>query len=126
MEYMITSSTMIDFDPKKLETNFGKHRYALDCMADILQSMLFGRMYAIFSEEFEEGGEPRFMVMAEYQGEVILAVCTWRDAGRTIRVISFRPASSDEETIYLRRRHLLSLPRLLKHSPRKSSAPCQH
>lgn len=40
------------------------------------------------------------MVLAEYQGEVILAVCTWRDDGRTIRVISFRPASSDEETQY--------------------------
>ncbi|MES9995287.1 BrnT family toxin [Desulfovibrio aminophilus] len=100
MTYMITSSTVVDFDPGKWEKNFNEKKYGLNCMRDILDSMLFGRIFAIFSDEYEKNGEMRFSITAEYQGDVIFAACTWRDDGDTLRVISFRPASDDEEEDY--------------------------
>ena len=38
--------------------------------------------------------------MAKYKGDVVLAVCIWRDEGRMIRGISFRPARWNEEATY--------------------------
>ncbi|MBU1230248.1 MAG: BrnT family toxin [Proteobacteria bacterium] len=100
MKYMITSSTAIEYGSAKWEINLREKKFDLGCIADILESMLYGRIFAIFSDEYEEKGEPRFMVMAEYQGDVILAACTWRDDGNTVRVISFRSASEAEEEAY--------------------------
>lgn len=66
-------------------------------MGDVVESMLYGKIATVISDEFMEKGEPRFQVMAEYQGVVIFAACTFRNDGDTIRVISLREASDSEE-----------------------------
>ncbi|MCG8529588.1 MAG: BrnT family toxin [Desulfovibrionales bacterium] len=98
---MITPGTTIEFNEEKNETNFEDHHFCLGCLGDIVESMLYGRIPVIFSEEFWGNNEARFMVLAEYQGLVVLAACTMRNEGQTIRVMSFRPAHRNErETFY--------------------------
>lgn len=45
-------------------------KHDLGCLANILKRVLYGRIHAIVSDVYEEKGKPRFMVMAEYQGDV--------------------------------------------------------
>jgi uncharacterized DUF497 family protein len=97
---IIKIGTQIDFDPAKDSSNLLKHKYSLACMADIVESMLFGRIAAVFSDEYSVKDEMRYKVIAQYQGDTVLAVCTNREEGDIVRVISFRSASDEEEDIY--------------------------
>ena len=91
----------IEFDEKKCLENFEERTFCFSCVGDVLESMLYGRIATVFSDEFMEKGEPRFEMMAEYQGVVLFAACTFRDGGDTLRVISLRKAhKSEREEFY--------------------------
>ena len=98
---LIKNGVKIEFDEQKCLKNYEGHTFCFGCLGDVFESMLYGRIPTIFSDQYMEKGEPRFQIMAEYQGVVILAVCTLRDEGDTVRVISLRKAhESERETFY--------------------------
>jgi len=104
-DYMfVLGTTEIEFDPDKDELNRTKHKYSLSCAADIIESYMIGRIACIFSDEYADEGvhdEPRFQILAEYEGKVVQVVCTWRNEGKTVRIISMHRANDKEcEALY--------------------------
>ena len=63
----------IEYDEVKNDINYKKHKYELACAQDIINSItLFGSERAIFSDDYDEDGEPRSMIIAEYNGDIVL------------------------------------------------------
>lgn len=90
------------YDDEKNETNYRKHNYELACAQDIINSItLLGKEKVIFSDPYEEGGEARFMMVAEYNGDIVLLAYTWR--GDALRAISLRTANEKERRLFLQR-----------------------
>lgn len=88
----------IVYDEDKNESNYRKHNYELACAQDVIDSlMLFGGEKIIFSDGYEEGGEARYMIIAEYNSDVVLLAYTWRDDD--LRAISLRSASDKERKL---------------------------
>lgn len=87
------------YDDDKNETNYQKHNYELACAQDIVDSItLFGKENVVFSDPYEEGEEARFMIIAEYNGDIVLLAYTWR--GDALRAISLRTANDKERRIF--------------------------
>ena len=92
----------IEYDDVKNDINYKKHKYELACAQDIINSItLFGSERVIFSDDYDEDGEPRSMIIAEYNGDIVLLAYTWR--GDVLRAISLRTANSKEREIFLKK-----------------------
>jgi uncharacterized DUF497 family protein len=93
-------STRIDYDPRKEEANRKRHGYSLESVVEQLEYLLFPldapRPYMV-SDGYLEEGEVRHMHMGiDDLGKVVLFVTTMRP-NETVRVISYRRASSEEK-----------------------------
>jgi uncharacterized DUF497 family protein len=98
-DIMFTVGMVVEFDNDKAEINLEKHRYSLECAQDVINSItLFGNERFIVSDPFYENNEVRYMLLAEYNGDIIHIAFTWRD--KTMRVISLRTASKKERKTF--------------------------
>lgn len=89
----------IIIDEEKDAINYEKHNYSLGCAKDIVNSItLFGSEMMIVSDGYTENGETRYMMIAQYSGDIVFVAFTWRDD--TMRVISLRSASKKEREIF--------------------------
>ncbi len=99
---LIIGRTRIDYDRDKEDENRRKHGYSLESAVHFLEGMLLplGRSPVATSVPMECGGEVRHQHMTvDTSGNVVFLVTTMRPE-ETVRVISLRPASKDEEAIY--------------------------
>jgi uncharacterized DUF497 family protein len=109
---LIIGRTKIDYDWTKEETNRKKHGYSLESAVHFLeQTLLFSPSLPIAtSDPIELDGEIRYQHMVmDSDGKVLFFVTTMRPE-ETVRLISFRRASSEEEIIYhaaVKHKHVL-------------------
>ena len=96
----IPGTTIVEYDEDKDEINRSKHGYSLSCAEDVITDIMFFQPNYIISDEYDENGESRFMILGEYENNTILIACTERDGGKTIRPISMRKASNKEKEIF--------------------------
>jgi len=99
---IIIGRTKIDYDWTKEEINRKKHGYSLESAVHFLeQVLLFNTSVPLAtSDPVEIDGEIRYQHMAmDSDGKVLFFVTTMRP-DETVRLISFRRASSEEEIIY--------------------------
>ncbi len=96
---VVVGRTRIDYDPNKDRTNLEKHGYSLVDAVTLLERMLLPIGFpppCMTSEGFLENGEVRHIHMGvDNLGKVVLMATTIRPE-ETVRVISFRRASTDE------------------------------
>lgn len=96
---LVLGRTKIEFDPDKEEANRAKHGYSLLSAVALMEQVLLplgpSSPFAT-SDAFSENGEIRHMHLGvDDGGKVVLIVSTMRP-DETVRIISFRRASSDE------------------------------
>ena len=121
---LIIGRTKIDYDWTKEETNRKKHGYSLESAAHFLeQTLLFTPSPPLAtSDPVDVDGEIRFQHMiSESDGKVVFFVTTMRP-DETVRLISFRRASDEEEKIYrasVRHGHIL-VPKKQEDKPKDS------
>ena len=99
---LIIGRSKIDYDLKKEEANREKHGYSLESAVHFLEGMLLplGRPPVATSYPIDYNGEIRYNHMTvDTSGKVVFFVTTMRP-DETVRIISFRSASADEELIY--------------------------
>jgi len=86
------------WDPKKAEINYNKHG------VDFADSVgVFEDEWSLTIKEQIVGGEQRFMTIGlDFLGHVVVVVYTYRD--EDIRIISARPATKAERSMYEKRR----------------------
>ena len=99
---LIIGRTRIDYDRDKEDENRKKHGYSLVSAVHFLEGMLLplGRPPVATSDPVEYAGEIRHQHMTiDTSGNVVFFVTTMR-SGETVRVISLRRASNDEQAIY--------------------------
>ena len=96
---VVFGRTRIDYDPNKDQSNREKHGYSLEAAVPLLERMLLpisATPPCMTSDGFFEGGEVRHMhIGVDNFGKVVLLVTTMRTE-ETVRIISFRRASSQE------------------------------
>lgn len=86
---------IISFDPAKRESNLAKHGLDLADAARLLAGVCVER----YDDRYDYG-EDRWISYGLLDGDV--AVCAWSDSGETMRVISLRKATKDEQEDYFR------------------------
>jgi uncharacterized DUF497 family protein len=100
---VIIGRTKIEYDLAKEESNRKKHGYSLESAVQPLERILlspFSNKPFLIHENFIEKGEVRHMTMwVGDANEVLFMVTTMRPNG-TIRIISLRRASEEEEKIF--------------------------
>ena len=99
---LIIGRSKIDYDRTKEKANRKKHGFSLESAVHFLEGMLLplGRPPVVTSDPVDCNGEIRHQHMTvDTSGEVVFFVTTMR-ADETVRVISFRRASAEEEAIY--------------------------
>lgn len=105
--FMIPVGCKIVFDPDKNDKNRKKHKYGLDCAADILQDATIPGQGGILvvRERYFENGEKRTAIISRYNrittsgnDPVVLIVVTERE--NVLRIISMRQANPKEVEIY--------------------------
>jgi len=104
-EFRVTfGSTTVDYDPEKDVVNRKVHGYSLESAVAFLReiSLPFAKRPKATSEGFLENGEVRHMHMTtDDSGHVVLFVTTMRP-NETVRLISYRRASSIERETFRR------------------------
>ena len=100
---LIFGRTKIDYDRNKEECNRKKHGYSLESAAQLFERMLLPTRTAppfCISDGFMEKGEVRHIHMSvDDSGKVIVMVTTMRP-DETVRIISYRRASTEERDFY--------------------------
>ncbi|MFH1674267.1 MAG: BrnT family toxin [Pseudomonadota bacterium] len=99
---LIFGRTKIDYDWIKEASNRKKHDYSLESVIYFFEGMLLplGRPIIATSDPIDCEGELRYQHLTiDTSGNVVFFVTTMR-ADETVRVISFRRASPEEEVIY--------------------------
>ncbi|MCK9365054.1 MAG: BrnT family toxin [Syntrophales bacterium] len=99
---LIIGRSRIDYDLDKEEENRKKHGYSLESAVLFLEGMLLplGRPLVATSDPIDCGGEIRYQhITLDDSGKVVFFVTTMRQ-DETVRVISLRRASTQEEEIY--------------------------
>jgi uncharacterized DUF497 family protein len=99
---LIIGRSRIDYDRDKEEENRKKHKYSLESAVHFLEGMLLplGRPLVATSDAIDCGGEIRHQHLTlDDSGKVVFFVTTMRQ-DETVRVISLRRASAQEEEIY--------------------------
>ena len=99
---LIIGRSRIDYDFDKEEENRKKHEYSLESAVHFLEGMLLplGRPLVATSDPIDCCGEIRYQHMTlDDSGKVVFFVTTMRQ-DETVRVISLRRASTQEEEIY--------------------------
>jgi uncharacterized DUF497 family protein len=99
---LIIGRSKIDYDWDKEEENRRKHGYSLESAVHLLEGMLLplGRPEVATSDPIDCGGEIRHQhLTVDDSGKVVFFVTTMR-RDETVRVISLRRASDQEEEIY--------------------------
>lgn len=100
---VVIGTTSIDYDPAKEDENIRKHGYSLESAAHLLHRLVFpfGESQPHrWTDGFLENGEVRHMHLSvDDGGKVVLMVTTMRP-NETVRVISFRRASSGERETF--------------------------
>ncbi len=87
--------TNYEWDPKKAASNLARHGVSFDRAIDALEDPF---VLTTFSRK---EGEDRWKAVGEVFGTQVLSVVyTLRNGGKTIRIISARPASNNERTTY--------------------------
>lgn len=96
---VVFGRTCIDYDPNKDQSNQEKHGYSLEAAVRLLERMLLpigAPPPCMTTDGFLENGEVRHVhISVDNLGKVILIVTTMRP-DETVRVISFRRASTEE------------------------------
>jgi len=96
---LIFGRTTIEFDPDKEEVNRAKHGYSLLSAVALMEQVLLPLSPSppfATSDAFRENDEIRHMHLGvDDGGKVVLIVSTMRP-DETVRIISFRRASSEE------------------------------
>ena len=99
---LIIGRTKIDYDWTKEEINRKKHGYSLESAVHFLEQtlLLIPSPPLVTSNPIDVDGEVRHQHMVlDSDGKVIFFVTTMRP-DETVRLISFRRASPEEERIY--------------------------
>ena len=100
---VVIGRTRIDYDPDKEDENRRKHGYSLESGAHFLEQILLLRPAmspCLTTEGYEEHDEVRHMHMClDDSGKIMLIITTMRP-NETVRVISYRPASTKEREQY--------------------------
>jgi len=100
---IVIGSTTIDYDQNKETINREKHGYSLASAVHFLQRIILPIPIPLLitTDPFEEKGEIRHNHMTkDDDGHVVFFVTTMRPS-ETVRVISLRRASKNEEMLYL-------------------------
>ncbi len=92
---MYNPSVDLEFDPKKAAANLRKHGVSLEEGADILLDPM-----ALVSEDEDAEGEARFVLVGMSRKGRLLTVCYALPDEETIRLISARKATRQEERQY--------------------------
>lgn len=83
-----------EWDKRKAASNLLKHRVSFEAACDAFKDP--------FAMEWEDvrhdDAEPRFILLAEVKGRILVVVYTWR--GEVVRLISARPAEPFERRLY--------------------------
>jgi uncharacterized DUF497 family protein len=99
---LIFGRSKVDYDHNKELINRKKHGYSLESAVHLLTRWLLpiSSLPFITSDPFEKKGEIRHKHMGvDDSGNVVLMVTTMRE-DETVRVISFRIASQEEQQIF--------------------------
>ena len=100
---VVFGKTKIDFDPDKELENRKNHKYSLESGVQQLERMVFpigAPPPRITSDGYFENGEVRHMHLGvDDSGKIVLMVTTMRP-DETVRLISFRRASTRERETF--------------------------
>lgn len=100
---VVFGRTKVDYDRDKEDSNRQKHGYSLESAVQQLERMILpigAPPPCMTSDGFMEGGEVRHMHMGvDDSGKVVLMITTMRP-DETVRVISYRRASSEERECF--------------------------
>ena len=99
---LVIGRTRVDYDWTKEESNRKEHGYSLESAVHFLEGMLLpiSRPIIATSDPIECKGEIRHQhLTCDTSGDTVFFVTTMRP-GETVRVISLRRASPQEEAIY--------------------------
>lgn len=99
---VVVGRTRIDYDLEKEAANRAKHGYSLESAVQILERIILplGGPRVISSSGFLERGEVRHMHMSLDDSHNVVVVVTTMRPDETVRVISYRRASSAECETY--------------------------
>ncbi|MGB7912002.1 MAG: BrnT family toxin [Desulfobaccales bacterium] len=98
---LVVGISKIDYDKNKELINRKKHGYSLESGVDLLERMLFPIPSPPFIHKRTNiEGEARYQLMGvDHEGFVVFMITTMRP-DETVRVISFRRASSEERELF--------------------------
>lgn len=100
---LVFGSSHIEYDPKKNESNKSKHRYSFDEAIDIFNSIIWPHLPSppfTVKDSIDVNGEMRSNILTvDSDNNVIFIAITMRP-NEAIRIISMRPASSNEKAIF--------------------------
>ncbi|MDR1920640.1 MAG: BrnT family toxin [Candidatus Adiutrix sp.] len=97
--------TRFEWDPKKAESNFRKHRVSFETAVRV-----FADPFAVVKQDRIENGERRWQTLGLVEGYLLLlvahAVLDDEDGAEIIRIISARRAEPNERKRYEQNRSL--------------------
>lgn len=97
---LVIGSSKIDYDQNKEIINREKHGYSLESAVHLLQRLLLPPSPPFIHKRLTKEGEARYQLMGvDDEGYVVFMVITMRP-DETVRVISFRRASSEERELF--------------------------
>lgn len=99
---LVIGTSKIDFDPDKEQINRKKHKYSLESAVYLLERWLLpiGAPPFITRGPLEVNGEIRHEHMGLDDNNRVVFIVTTMRPDETVRIISFRRASSEERETY--------------------------
>jgi uncharacterized DUF497 family protein len=97
---IVPGRTKIEYDPGKNDKNRSTHKFDLESATHLLSKWVTSPYQIITSEGYPENDEVRHMHLVQDDDKRILMIVTTKRSGETIRIISLRSASQEEQATF--------------------------